>query len=86
MSLRPLLEEKKTKWRKNLGVETEIGRMIVTEDKLKYIKYDAVGIEEQLIDLKSDPYEMTHVTNNKKYKSKLMNARKAYNTVWFKGF
>jgi arylsulfatase A-like enzyme len=86
MSLRPLLEEKKTKWRKSLGVETEIGRMIVTEDKLKYIKYDAVGIEEQLIDLKSDPFEMTHVTNNKKYKSKLKNARKAYDTLWFKGF
>jgi arylsulfatase A-like enzyme len=85
-SIRPLLEETKTNWRKSLGVETEIGRMIVTKDKLKYIKYDAVGIEKQLIDLKSDPYEMTHVTNNQKYKSKLKNARKAYNQLWFKGF
>lgn len=86
MSVRPLLEETKTKWRKSLGVETEIGRMVVTEDKLKYIKYDAVGIEEQLIDLKSDPYEMTHVTNNKKFKTGLRIARKAYNELWFKGF
>ena len=85
-SVRPLLEEKKTKWRKSLGVETEIGRMVVTEDKLKYIKYDAVGIEEQLIDLKSDPYEMTHVTNDRKYKAKFIKARKAYNQLWFKGF
>jgi choline-sulfatase len=86
MSVRPLLEEPKTKWRKSLGLETEIGRMVVTEDKLKYIKYDAVGIEEQLIDLKSDPYEMTHVTNDRKYKAKFIKARKAYNQLWFKGF
>ena len=86
MSLRPLLEETKTKWRKSLGVETEIGRMVVTEDKLKYIKYDAVGIEEQLIDLNSDPYEMSHVTNDRKYKAKLKKARKAYDKIWFTGF
>jgi choline-sulfatase len=86
MSLRPLLEETKTKWRKSLGVETEIGRMVVTEDKLKYIKYDAVGIEEQLIDLNSDPYEMSHVTNDRKYKVKLKKARKAYDKIWFTGF
>ena len=85
-SVRPLLEQTKTDWRKSLGVETEIGRMVVTEDKLKYIKYDAVGIEEQLIDLKSDPFEMTHVTNDKKYKIKLKKVRKEYNQVWFKGF
>lgn len=84
-SVRPLLEQTKTDWRKSLGVETEIGRMVVTEDKLKYIKYDAVGIEEQLIDLKSDPYEMTHVTNDNKYKTKLKKVRKEYNQLWFKG-
>jgi choline-sulfatase len=60
--------------------------MVVTEDKLKYIKYDAVGIEEQLIDLNSDPYEMSHVTNDRKYKAKLKKARKTYNKIWFTGF
>jgi hypothetical protein len=28
----------KTKWRKTLGVETEIRRMIMGENKLKYLK------------------------------------------------
>ena len=85
-SIRPLLEGKKTKWRKTLGVETEIGRMVVNENKLKYIKYDAVGIEEQLIDLKTDPYEMTHQTNNVKYKMELEKLRKSFSSYWFKGY
>jgi choline-sulfatase len=85
-SIRPLLEGKKTKWRKTLGVETEIGRMVVNESKLKYIKYDAVGIEEQLIDLKTDPYEMTHVTNNANYKRQLILMRKSFEKEWFQGF
>jgi len=85
-SVRPLLEKKKTKWRKSLGVETEIGRMVVTEDQLKYIKYDAAGVEEQLIDLKTDPHEMSHVTDNKKFKNKLTKARREYNELWFSGF
>ncbi len=85
-SIRPLLEGKKTKWRKTLGVETEIGRMVVNENKLKYIKYDAVGIEEQLIDLKTDPYEMTHVTKDLKYKKELDQLKKSFNNDWFKGF
>lgn len=48
--------------------------MVVIKDKLKYIKYVAAGIEEQLTDLKLDPYETKHVTNGKKYKSKLKKA------------
>jgi choline-sulfatase len=85
-SIRPLLEGKKIKWRKTLGVETEIGRMIVSENKLKYLKYDAVGIEEQLIDLKSDPYEKTHVTNDVKYKKELKRLRKSFESDWFVGY
>lgn len=85
MSVRPLLEKKPVKWRKTLGVETEIGRMVVTEDKLKYIKYDAVGIEEQLIDLKTDPYEMTHVTKKKAYKNKLKKLQRIFSKIWFPG-
>ena len=85
-SIRPLLEGKSTKWRKTLGVETEIGRMVVGENKLKYLKYDAVGIEEQLIDLSSDPYEMTHQTNNVKYKKELEKLRKSFSSYWFKGY
>lgn len=84
-SIRPLLEGKKTKWRKTLGVESEIGRMVVSQNRLKYLKYDAVGIEEQLIDLKSDPYEMTHQTNNVKYIKALKKLRKIFSSYWFKG-
>jgi choline-sulfatase len=85
-SLRPLFEGKNVKWRKTLGVETEIGRMVVSENKLKYIKYDAVGIEEQLIDLKVDPYEMTHFTNDSRYKNELEKLRKSFQTEWFRGY
>jgi len=83
MSVYPILENKKTKWRNTLGVETEIGRMVVSNDKLKYMKYDAVGIEEQLIDLKKDPYEMSHVTNNAYYKAKLKKLQQSFTKYWF---
>ena len=85
-SLRPLLEGKKVKWRKTLGVETEIGRMVVSENKLKYLKYDAVGIEEQLIDLRIDSYEMKHVTNDANYKKELERLRKSFSVEWFVGY
>jgi len=46
----------------NNGVESEIGRMVVDQDRVKYIRYDAAGFEEQLLDLRRDPYETTHFT------------------------
>ncbi len=73
-------------WRETLGVESEIGRMVVSRDKLKYIKYDAVGIEEQLLDLNRDPYEMTQFANDPKYQGNLEELRKAFETVWFPGY
>jgi arylsulfatase A-like enzyme len=85
-SLRPLLEGKGDTWRETLGVETEIGRMVVREDKLKYIKYDAVGIEEQLLDLKRDPYEESQFANDPKYRVYLDNLRKSFETEWFPGY
>jgi choline-sulfatase len=81
-SLRPLLEGKKTEWRKSLGVETEMGQMVVDENRCKYMKYDAVGIEEQLQDLKSDPYEMMNYINHPEYSNVLYNMRKQYGE-WF---
>jgi len=84
-SLRPLFEGKNIKWRDTLGVESEIGRMVVSKDNLKYIKYDAKGIEEQLLDLNSDPYETTHFTDDPKYASKLARLRKSFETEWFPG-
>jgi len=85
-SLRPLFEGKNVKWRDTLGVESEIGRMVVSKDRLKYIKYDAEGIEEQLLDLDSDPYETTHFIDNPKYASKLAKLRKSFEKEWFPGY
>jgi arylsulfatase A-like enzyme len=85
-SLRPLLEGKGTAWRETLGVESEIGRMVVSKDKLKYIKYDAVGIEEQLLDLNRDPYEKTQFADDPKYKGNLEELRKVFETIWFPGY
>jgi choline-sulfatase len=84
-SLRPLFEGKKVEWRETLGVESEIGRMVVSEDKLKYIRYDAAGKEEQLLDLRRDPHETTHFTDDPKYASKLAGLRKSFETEWFPG-
>jgi arylsulfatase A-like enzyme len=85
-SLRPLFEGEKVEWRETLGVESEIGRMVVDKDKFKYIKYDVVGIEEQLLDLNQDPYETTHFTNNPKYQQKLAEMRSIFESEWFPGY
>jgi choline-sulfatase len=85
-SLRPLFEGSRVKWRDTLGVESEIGRMVVDKDKLKYIRYDAEGIEEQLLDLNRDPHEMTHFTDDPKYASILAELRKSFEKEWFPGY
>lgn len=83
-SLRPLFEGKDVEWRKNLGVESEIGRMVVDNEGFKYIRYDAAGIEEQLLNLSEDPYETKHFTNDSRYENKLNSLRKIYENEWFK--
>jgi arylsulfatase A-like enzyme len=85
-SLRPLLEGKSNTWRETIGVESEIGRMVVSNDRLKYIRYDAVGTEEQLLDLNRDPYEMTQFANDPAYQGKLAALRKVFETEWFPGY
>jgi choline-sulfatase len=84
-SLRPLFEGKHIKWRNTLGVESEIGRMVVSKDKLKYIRYDAAGKEERLFDLGKGPYETTYFTDDPKYASKLAKLRKSFDSGWFPG-
>jgi len=60
-SLRPLFEGKKVDWRDTLGVESEVGWMVVDSKGHKLIEYDmADRIETQLLDLKADPYETRH--------------------------
>ena len=82
-SLRPLFEGKTVTWRATLGVESEIGNMVIHEDGLKYIRYDAVGIEEQLLDLKTDPKETTHFTKVSAYKKRLHLLRDDFDSNWF---
>ena len=82
-SLKPLFEGKDVDWRETLAVESEIGRMVVSEDGYKYVRYDAVGSEEYLMDLNKDPYEKTHFTNEKAYSDVLAKLRKSFDEEWF---
>ena len=81
-SLRPLFEGRTTEWRKSLGIESQIGFMVVDDSKHKFIKYDAVGIEEQLLDLNADPHETMHFTNHIEYSYLLDKLRNQY-FEWF---
>jgi len=82
-SLKPLFEDKEVEWRKTLGVEGEISRMVVSEDGYKYVRYDAVGDEERLMDLNKDPFEKTHFTKKTSHAKILSNLRKAFDEEWF---
>jgi choline-sulfatase len=58
--------------------------MVIDKDNYKYIRYDAEGIEEQLLDLNIDPYEKTHFTNDSKYTEKLEELKKEFECEWFR--
>ncbi len=85
-SLRPLFEGKDVPWRDTLGVENEIGRMVVSQDRLKYIRYDAAGKEERLLDLDKDPHETAYCTDDPAYASRLAALRQCFETEWFPGY
>ncbi|MBM1105486.1 sulfatase-like hydrolase/transferase [Aurantibacter crassamenti] len=82
LSIKSLLEGE-TNWRKTLGVETEVGRMVVHEDGYKFIRYFGVDEEEQLLDLNLDPFETKHFTTSDDHKNILANLRLDFETVWF---
>lgn len=84
-SLRPLFEGKEVEWRKTLGVEGEISRMVVSEDGYKYVNYDVIAAEERLMDLNIDPFEKIHFTERSSHVEILSNLRKAFNEEWFPG-
>ncbi len=82
-SVRPLVEGKEpTDWRRTLGVESQIGRMVVRDDGLKYIRYDKGAKEEQILDLRRDPYETRHFTSEASHAKALDELRKSY-AEWF---
>ena len=83
-SIRPLVEGKKAPWRTTLGVEAEVGRMVVSQDGCKYMRYDMAGFdEEQILDLKKDPWETRHFTDDPAYAKRLAALRKSYDEEWF---
>ena len=71
-------------WRQTLGVESQIGRMVVG-DRVKYVRYDFAGKEEQLLDLKKDPGETRHFADDPDYAEVLKKLRKAFDEEWFPG-
>jgi len=82
-SLRPLIEGRPVAaWRQTVGVESQIGRMVVGHG-VKYVRYDFAGKEERLIDLRKDPGETRHVTGDPAYADVLTRMRTAYDTEWF---
>jgi len=85
LSLRPLIEGREApQWRATLGVESQVGRMVVG-DREKYVRYDMIKdrVQEQLLDLKLDPGETRHFTDDPKHASTLKRLRREFDTRWF---
>ena len=84
-SLRPIIEGRTVNdWRQTLGVESQIGRMVVG-DRVKYIRYDLGKVQQQLLDLKKDPGETRHFTDDSEYAKLLERLRTSYDKEWFPG-
>jgi len=63
-SIRPLVEEQTPEfWRTHIPVESEFGRMIISNN-FKYMLYDEGENHEQLIDLQKDPGEMRNALSD----------------------
>jgi len=81
-SVRPLVEGKAIPWRDDVGVESAFGRMVMN-DRFKYIEYDIDrNIEVRLRDMKKDPHEKTHCTNDPEY-APVLGKMKARFDYWF---
>lgn len=81
-SLRPLIEGRESPgWRTSLGVESQVGRMVVS-GPYKYIRYDLGVKEEQLLDLATDPGETRHFTREASHAAALNSLRDEY-AAWF---
>ena len=59
--------------------------MVIREDGYKYVRYDAAGFEERLMDLNKDPFEKTHFTNDPDHKQILSDLKKTFDEDWFSG-
>lgn len=78
LSLRPLAEGKfPPAWRTALPVESEMGRMIVTE-RYKYMLHDEGLHREQLIDLVADPGETRNAAADPEQRDRLQSLRRHF--------
>ena len=78
LSLRPLAEgAMPTSWRTALPVESEMGRMIVT-DRYKYMLHDEGLHREQLIDLVADPGESRNAAADPEQRERLTSLRERF--------
>lgn len=66
LSLRPLLEERPTKWRDYLVADTNFCGHIVRTDQYKYVTYPNDPVK-QLFDMKTDPWEMVNLYDDPHY-------------------
>ena len=81
-SVRPLVEGKEVPWRDDIGVESALGRMVMN-DRFKYIEYDIDrNIEVRLRDMKDDPHEKAHCTNDPERASDLARMKEVFDR-WF---
>jgi arylsulfatase A-like enzyme len=55
--------------------------MVVNTEGFKYIRYDVAEIEENLLDLNKDPFEMTHFTEDPDYADKLNELKSVFDQV-----
>jgi choline-sulfatase len=82
LSLRPLIEGRNpASWRTALPVESELGRMIVSE-RFKYMLYDEGVNREQLIDLLTDPGEMRNAIGDPEHQRILEHLRTELSDVF----
>jgi len=82
LSLLPLLQKKKSTWRKYIDMEhatayyTDNYWCALTDGKIKYIWFFRTG-KQQLFDLTKDPHELHDLSDMASYKNKLEEMRKA---------
>ena len=85
LSFRQIAEGKKpTSWRSALPLESENGRMIMTQ-RYKYMVYDEGKNNEQLIDIQEDPGEMRNSASDTENQNVLSQHRTLFKETFDKG-
>ncbi|OGS22285.1 MAG: hypothetical protein A2252_06910 [Elusimicrobia bacterium RIFOXYA2_FULL_39_19] len=78
-NLLPLVTSKKTKWRDSVVAESHGHHALLSQRMIRWNKYKYVFspyTTDELYDLKKDPYELTNLVQNKKYRNLIRNMKK----------